>query len=137
MASRKKTWGLASPKQVRPKVPDAIKHSLKEIADKVIEDNLKPAHIKPPPTDNDFNYLVDIHAKWYRNYFYFCGKYNCPSPNAISPSFEEKFARMEYVGNEKFNLSYMRHTDQWWEIHQNLSMLECLKLIEEDPHFMP
>ena len=127
----------APPRRTKPQVPDSIKGILKEKADEIIENVLKPGHIKPPPTDNDFNYLVDIYSKWYRNYFYFCAKYNCPSPNAISPSFETKFARMEYVGNERFNLSYMRHTEQWREIYQELAMLECLKLIAEEPHFMP
>jgi hypothetical protein len=101
------------------------------------QDYIKPQHIKPPSTDNDFNYLVDIYSKWHQNYFYFCAQYNCPSPNAISPSFEAKFARMEYVGDDKFNLSYMRHTGQWCEIYQKLPMLECLKLIAEEPYFIP
>lgn len=123
--------------RTNPQVPDSVKRMLKEKADEIIETALKPEHIKPPPTDNGFNYLVDIYSKWYRHYFYFCAKYNCPSPNAISPSFEIKFARMEYVGNERFNLSYMRHTEQWWELYQELPMLGCLKLIVEEPHFMP
>ncbi|MDJ0596612.1 MAG: hypothetical protein QNJ72_42700 [Pleurocapsa sp. MO_226.B13] len=92
MASKKKIWMPASVKRTKPRVSDYLKHSLKETADEIIETILKPKHIKPPPTDNDFNYLVDIYSKWYRNYFYFCAKYNCPSPNAISPSFETKFA---------------------------------------------
>ena len=50
-------------------------------------------------------------------------------------TFETKFARMEYVGNERFNLSYMRHTQKWWEIYQELTITECLKLIVEEPHF--
>jgi len=137
MASKKKTWMPAAPRRTNPQVPDSVKRMLKEKADEIIETVLKPEHIKPPPTDNDFNYLVDIYSKWYRHYFYFCAKYNCPSPNAISPSFETKFARMEYVGNERFNLSYMRHTEQWWELYQELPMLDCLKLIVEEPHFMP
>ncbi len=44
---------------------------------------------------------------------------------------------MEYVGNERFNLSYMRHTQKWWEIYQELTITECLKLIVESPHFIP
>lgn len=44
---------------------------------------------------------------------------------------------MEYVENNKFNLSYMRHTEKWFEVFQALSMDECLKLIEEDPTFLP
>ncbi|MGK7893492.1 MAG: hypothetical protein AB4372_07680, partial [Xenococcus sp. (in: cyanobacteria)] len=110
---------------------------LQEKADEIIETTLKPKHIKAPNPDNDFNYLVGIYSKWYRNYFYFCAKYNCPSPRAISPSFETKFARMEYIGNERFNLSYMRHTGKWWEIYQELTMLECFQHILEEPHFHP
>lgn len=137
MASKRKMWMYSSPRRKKPQVPDSIKLILKEKADEIIENVLKPKHIEPPPTDNDFNYLVDIYSKWYRNYFYFCAKYNCPNPNAISSSFETKFARMEYVSNEKFNLSYMRHTGQWWEIYQELPMLESIKINAEEPHFIP
>jgi hypothetical protein len=137
MAGRKKTWMRVSPRRVSPQVPDAVKRVLKEEADDIIANVLKPEHIKPPPTDNGFNYLVDIDAKWHRHYFYFCARYNCPSPNAIAPSFETKFARLEYIGAKKFNLSYMRHTEQWFELYQELPMRECLRLIAEDPHFMP
>ena len=129
---------MATPaKPTKSKVPDALKRTLQEKAVQVIEDTLKPKHIKPPPTDNDWNYLTDIYSKWYRSYFYFCATYACPGPNAISPSFDTKFARMEYVGGEKFNLSYMRHTGQWWEIYQDLPMLECIERILQEPHFVP
>ena len=136
MANKRKTWMPSSQKRTKLQVPDSLKLTLKEKADDIIENTLKPKYIKPPPTENDFNYLVDIYSKWYRSYFYFCSKYNCPGPNAIS-SFDTKFARMEYVGSENFNLSYMRHTEQWFEIYQRLSMLECLKLIAEEPDFIP
>ena len=136
MASKRKAWLPSSQRQKISQVPDSIKRSISEKANEIIENDLKPEHIKPPPTDNDLNYLVDIYSKWYRNYFYFCAKYNCPSPNAISASFETKFARMEYVG-KKFNLSYMRHTGQWWEIYQGLSILESMKIITEELHFIP
>lgn len=137
MASKRKTWMASSSRQKKPQVPDSIKNSLSEKADEIIENILKPEYIKPPPTDNDFNYLVEIYSKWYRNYFYFCAKYNSPSLDARLGSFETKFARMEYVGSENFNLSYMRHTEQWWEIYQEIPMLQSLKIITEEPHFIP
>ena len=93
--------------------------------------------MKPTQITNDYNYIADINSKWYRNYFYFCATYNCPNPNAVSPSFETKSARMEYIADNKFNLAYMRHTEQWFEVFQAISIDECLKLIEEDPLFMP
>ena len=80
---------------------------------------------------------MDIFTKWYRNYFYFCAKYHNPGPNAISPFFETKFARMEYVAEDQFNLSYMRHTGQWWELFSGLSLNECIETIEDMPHFTP
>jgi hypothetical protein len=98
---------------------------------------MKPEHVKPASTTDDFNYIADIYCKWYRNYFYFCATYNCPSPNAIYPSFETKFARMEYVADNRFNLAFMRHTEQWAEVAQDISMEECLTMISEDPIFTP
>lgn len=111
MATKRKAWMPTPARRTKSQVPDTTKRILQKKADELIENILKPAHIKPPPNGNDFNYLVDIYAKWYRNYFYFCSKYNCPAPNASSSTFETKFARMEYVSNEKFNLSYLRHTE--------------------------
>ncbi|KOR28014.1 hypothetical protein TI05_17790, partial [Achromatium sp. WMS3] len=105
--------------------------------DKIVEAVLKPEYIKPPPIDNERNYLADIYTKWYRNYFYFCAKYNSPSPHAISPSFEIKYARMEHIDEDTFNLAYRKHNEKWFEVYQNLSMRGCLELIQDDPDFMP
>jgi hypothetical protein len=135
--ANKKSWQFTAPKKSIPSVPSSTKSFLKEKADKLIDYVLKPTYVKPIPTIGDYNYIADIHSKWYRNYFYFCATYNCPSPNAISPSFEAKFARMEYIADNKFNLAYMRHTEQWFEVFQDISMDECLKLIEENPILTP
>jgi len=128
-----------APKRKRsvPKIPDSIKSEIKVKANALINQVLKPKYLQPPPEDNDFNYLVDIFSKWYRGYFYFCSKYNCPSPNAMAPSFNSNFARLEYVDRDRFNLAYMRHTGQWFEIGFDLSLEECLEEIENLPHFMP
>jgi len=78
-----------------------------------------------------------VYTKWYRNYFYFCATYCSPGPYASAPSFETQFARLEYVGNQQFHLSYMRHTGQWWEIYTALSVEECFEAIRDEPHFLP
>jgi len=137
MTSNRKQWVFSPPSATKPKVPDAIKLILKEKAGTIIENTIKPNYILPLPTDNDFNYLVDIYTKWYRNYFYFCATYNSPSPNAIAPSFEIKWARMEYVGHDKFNLSYLRHTGKWAEVLQDLSMADSLNAIINESYFEP
>jgi hypothetical protein len=102
-----------------------------------VEEVLKPQHIQPPPKDERFNYLVDIYTKWHQSYFYFCATYHSPGPNAISPSFETRFARLAFVGNNRFDLSYMRHTGQWWELYSGLTLNEALAAIRDEPHFTP
>ncbi len=133
----KKTWVYDPPKPSAPKVSERVKIEVQTKADQLIETVLKPKHVQPPPTDNDFNYIVDLFSKWYRHYFYFCAKYCSPGPNAISPFFETKFARMEYVGGNRFNLSFMRHTGEWIEIYPNSSLDECLTIIQNDSLFDP
>jgi hypothetical protein len=98
---------------------------------------LIPQHVKPVSEDYQLNYLVNIYTKWYRNYFYFCSTYNVPGPNAIRPSFENKFARLEYGGGDKFNLAYMRYTEQWQEIAYSISLDEALAMIKDGGLFQP
>ena len=137
MAGRKKVWVYKPPREPKPAVPESTGVDVERICNELVETVLKPDHIKPPPKDKKFNYLVDIYTKWYRNYFYFCSKYLCPHPDAISPSFEDKFARLEYVGKDRFNRSYMRHTGQWWNFSREITLDECIEAIKEMPHFTP
>jgi hypothetical protein len=62
-------------------------------------------------------------------------RYACPGPNALSPSFETRFGRMEHDGGGKFTISYMRHTEKWFRLFPNLTVDECLDGIEHDWHF--
>jgi len=61
----------------------------------------------------------------------------CEYPNAISPFFETKFARLEYASDNRFHLSFMRYTEEWVELYQGLSLEACLKVIQEEPYFRP
>lgn len=136
MAVSRKRWILSPPRQPKSKVPDGAKADVEAKAQEIIETVLKPDHIKPPPEDERYSYVVDIYTKWYRNYLYFCSQYRSPGPNAISPFFEARFARLEYLGDDNYNLSYMRHTGQWWEIYRDLSLEECLAAVKDEPHFL-
>ena len=44
---------------------------------------------------------------------------------------------MEFVGDGKFALSFMRHTGQWVRLYDALSVYESLKAIQDDPWFVP
>ena len=132
-----KRWVYSPTKPAKPSVPETVKAQVEAKARELIDTVLKPRHVKPPPKDQGLNYVIDIGGKWYRNCFYFYSTYACPGPNALSPTFESNFARMEYVGDGKFNLSYMRHTGQWIGVFTDQSLDECLKAIRDDPWFQP
>jgi hypothetical protein len=129
---RQKTWVYSPPKL---KVPDAVRVEIDTKATELVNTFLKREHVKSPPKKARLNYLVEIYAKWHRNYFYFCSKYACPGRNAISPFFDTGFARLEYVGNvgsqNPLNMSSMRHTGKWWEIGHGLFLDQCLAEIRE------
>lgn len=137
MAKQRKKWVFAPPKLPKPTVPEDVKQEVEAQANALVESVLKVRHISPPPDNTEFNYIVDIDTKWHRGYFYFVAVYCSPGPHAIAPTFDTKFARMEYAGDRSFHLSYMRHTGKWFEIYRDLSLDECLKAISEHPAFFP
>lgn len=137
MPKPRKVWMLSPGKIPKPSVPESIKAELAAKAMHLIENVLKPRHVLPPKPNAQSNYVTNLYGKWNRGYFYFVKTYACPGPNAISPSFESKFARLEYTGGGKFSLSYLRHTGTWFQIHEALSVDESLKAIQEDPWFQP
>jgi hypothetical protein len=137
MAKQKKTWVYSPPKPPKPSVPDALKADVEVRAQELVETFLRPKCTKPPPRDKRWNYVIDITTKWHRSYFYFIAVWASPGPNALSPTFESEFARLEYVGNRKFNLAYMRHTGKWWQVHTDLTLDQCLETIRTHELFQP
>jgi hypothetical protein len=132
----KKTWVYA-PKKEKVKISDNVKERVKKRADEFIESVLKPKHVKTPRKNAKSNYIIDIYSKWYRQCFYFCATYHCPEENAISPSFETNFARLEYLPGGSYTLAYLRHNNKWFEIDHNISLDKAFRKIEDGPHFIP
>jgi hypothetical protein len=137
MAKQRKAWMSGQAKPAKSALPGTLKDEVDTKATALIETVLKHQHVQPPPEGSQFNYITDIKAKWIGSTCYFISVYACPGPNAIAPTFEEKFARMEYVGDAKFALSFMRHTGKWVELYANVTVNECIKAIQDDPWFMP
>lgn len=136
MATPREPWNIR-PAKNKASVTPLIKSQVEAKAKELIEKVLKPKHVQPHPEEQRFNYIIDIGANWYRNYFYFFSTYACPGPNAISPTFESKFARLEYLGYGKFAVYFMRHTGEWVGILDSLSVEECMTAIQDDSLFNP
>jgi hypothetical protein len=136
MTKRQKSWVYSPSKPAKPKIAAGVKLTVERQAQALMDTVLKPRHIQPPPPDAEFNYIVDIYGKWYRNYFSFCAQYACPGSNALAPFFEAKFARLECIdGHSRFNLAFMRYTGEWIEVYPDLSLARCLRAIKNDPFF--
>ena len=136
MARPREPWHIR-PAKNPASVTASIKSEVETKARALIENVLKPKYVEPPKEGEQLNYITDIGAKWFRNYFYLFSVYACPGPNALSPTFESKFARMEYLGNGKFALYFMRHTGEWVGIYDALAVDECMKAIQDDAWFVP
>jgi len=130
-------WYYHPPKPPKPKVPKEIKEKIKAISDEFVKSVLKPKYMICDTSYNEYYHIEEIYTKWWRNFFYFYSKYHYTRQNAIQEFVDSGFARLEYVSEDNFNLSYMRHTGKWWEIFVDLSLEECLETIEEMPHFNP
>ena len=109
MAKQREPWNIRPAKNTAA-VTALLRAEVETKAKAFIDKVLKPKHVQPPPAEAQFNHITDIRAMWYRNYFYFISIYACPGPNALSPSFESKFARMEPLGDGKFALYAMRYS---------------------------
>ena len=137
MKEPREAWNIR-PLKKKIAVSSSIKSEVEAKAKELIENVLKPIHAKPTAADQTSNHIVDITGKWFRGDFIFSSTYACPSPNAIFPSFESKFARMEHLGDGKFALYFMRYTGkEWVGILDQLAVDEAMKAIADDTWFHP
>jgi hypothetical protein len=133
-----KRWAYSPPSKASSTTLDAAtKAQVETKAQELIDKELKPRHVKPPPEGSMSNYLTDITLKWHGSTLFLVSVYACPGPNAISPSFEDRFARLKPAGGGRFDLAFMRHTGQWVPLHQELTLDQCLESIRDDPWFTP
>jgi hypothetical protein len=56
-------------------------------------------------------------------------------PPASSPTFEARFARLEYAGDDRFHLAFMRYTGEWIVIYRDIPLAAALAAIRDDPYF--
>lgn len=86
----------------------------------------------PEIRPSQFNYPIGIYGKWHGGRYRFIQRYRCVWPDAIEPEFDAPFARLEYVGRDRFGVSFRRHTERWFCLYRSLSLVEALQTIERD-----
>jgi hypothetical protein len=118
------------------KPPAGEKLAITSACERFIKEVLKPRFIKKTRRGK-FNYPVDIYGKWHGNKYRFSTRFRSDDPQAYEPEFDAPFARLEYVWRDHFDLSYHRHTGEWFPIFQHVSLKKALKLIQDDSHLWP
>lgn len=93
---------------------------------------LREISVQPP--NPDFGYTVDIYGKWHRHYYYFIQKMRYDRPGSEGER-EFKFSRLECFAGDTCNLAYMRHTGQWVEVFQGMSVDDALEEVLSNPIF--
>lgn len=113
------------------------KQAIGQACDRFIKDVLKPRFL-PEIRPTQFNYPVDIFGKWHGRRYRFIQRFRGDRPgNEPAFEFDRPFARIEYVGPDRFDLAYFRHTGQWWTLLRGISLAEALSILETDGIFHP
>lgn len=104
--------------------------------EKFIAEVLKPRFL-PEIRPTEFNYPIALYGKWHGNKYRFITRFRSDDARSYEPEFEAPFARLEYVSRDCFDLSYHRHTGEWFCLFERVSLAEAFHLIENDSHFEP
>jgi hypothetical protein len=84
------------------------------------------------PKHPQFNWPHDFFTRWHRDALYFVVVMR--TGHDMPPEFETHAARMEYVGDGKFNLAVPMRRG-WMTIKENATPEECVKKISESVYF--
>ena len=119
------------------KPSDAERRAITVACERFIEDVLKPGFL-PEIRPTEFNYCVDIFGKWHGTKYRFLQRFRNDQPDKYTErEFIAPFARLEYVGRDRFDLSYFRHTEQWWPVDRGVTLDEALALLETKGIYNP
>lgn len=116
---------------------DAERRAITAACERFIEDVLKPEFL-PEIRPTKFNYCIDIFGKWHGTKYRFLQRFRNDRPDTYTESeFISPFARLEYVGRDRFDLSYFRHTGQWWTVDRGVTLDQALALLETKGIYNP
>ena len=135
MTGRRWTYGAA---RAGHKPSEAERRAIGDACETFIEDVLIPRFLPEVRPTEAFNYPIGIFGKWHGGKYRFIQRFRSDRPeNKLDPEFDSPFARIEFVSEDRFDLSYFRHTGQWWTVYRGVSLAEALSLLETEGIFHP
>uniref|UniRef100_Q07SJ7 Uncharacterized protein n=1 Tax=Rhodopseudomonas palustris (strain BisA53) TaxID=316055 RepID=Q07SJ7_RHOP5 len=120
---------IAKPQSVG--LSDYEKAAITIACQRFIDEVLKPRFL-PTIRPTEFNYPIDILGKWHGRRYRFIQRYRSDSPDRLVEEFDAPFTRLDWIGRDRFDLQWHRHTGTWYRLHRDLSLEQALKTIEAD-----
>jgi hypothetical protein len=96
-------WGPVRRRETS-QIPAAEKTAIGAACETFIGDVLLPKYLPEIRPSTQFNYPVGIFGKWHGSKYRFLTRYRSDWPTAIAPEFDAPFARLDYVGPDRFDL---------------------------------
>ncbi|MBB5756208.1 hypothetical protein HNR00_000906 [Methylorubrum rhodinum] len=129
---RRRTWMPGLMTKAKPALPDE-REKLEIVAacDAFIRDVLKPRFL-PEIRPSDWTYVIDIRGAWAGGRYRFLKRYRVGSGENAGEEFDAPFARLVRTGRDRFDIDWMRHTGQWWPLHEGRSLAQALHILETD-----
>ncbi len=119
------------------KPSDLEKRTITVACEKFIEEVLKPRFL-PEIRPTEFNYCIDIFGKWHGANYRFLQRFRNDRPDRYTErEFTSPFVRLEYVSADRFDISYFRHTGQWWPVDRGVTLDEALEALETTGIYHP
>ncbi len=113
------------------KPSDSEKAAITAACEEFIADVLVPRFL-PEIRPTEFNYPIAIYGKWHGNKYRFIQRYRSDRDDSFEPEFEAPFTRLEFVGRDRFDISYFRHTEKWFRLFRDVSLRDAFRLIEDE-----
>lgn len=104
------------------------KAAIAAVCERFIAEVLKPRFL-PVVFPTEWNYPIDICGKWHGKRYRFIQRYRSAHDGG---AFDAPFAGLEYVGRDRFDVVWHRHTGQWFRLARSLTLAEALQRIETD-----
>ncbi len=127
----RKQW-IRTTRAPRPTLPDeAEKGVIVAACQAFVRGVLKPRFL-PEITPTEWNYVIDIRGAWAAGRYRFMQRYRSGMEHNRGEEFDAPFGRIDRVGQDRFDIYWMRHTGKWWRLYANVTLVEALRILETD-----
>jgi hypothetical protein len=127
---------MRKPLKLTAALSAAEKASVTAACERLIGEFLKPRFL-PAIRPTQFNYPVDIVGKWHGAKYRFIQRYRSGFQENLGEEFDAPFARLDWIGRDRFDIQWHRHTGEWYRLHRGLNLVDAIEALRSDQILHP